>query len=193
MTTFSCIPHSPATALSYSLPAAPLSTHNFLWCPRKERDLLVVEKLKYVPAFIYLQTHLITYLPMWNYLSWLGWKCQFWFRLAKTKRDPDLIFGTNSRMRIQSFFFRHRGFTLPFVQRTGTRTVISKKKRLESSPTWRLTTHSNETWSDFQKQNQNQGFFVLGRSRLETKFLDPFICGNRIETSIILICFFQNS
>jgi hypothetical protein len=129
---------------------------------------------------------------MWNYLSWLGWKCQFWFRLIKTKLDPDLIFGTNSRMRIQSYFFDTEGSHFHLCKEQEPE-LWFQKKRLESSTTWRLTTHSNETWSDFQKQNQNQGFFVLGRSRLETKFLDPFICGNRIETSIILICFFQNS
>jgi hypothetical protein len=111
--------------------------------------------------------------------------------ISKTKLDPDLIFGTNSGMRIQSYFFATEDSHFHLCKEQEPE-LWFQKKRLESSTTWRLTTHSNETWSDFQKQNQNQGFSVLGKSRLETKFLDTFMCGNRIETSIILICFFQN-
>jgi hypothetical protein len=71
------------------------------------------------------------------------------------------------------------------MQRTGTRTVISKKKTrikhyLEPPIPMKLGLI-------FRNKTKIRDFMFLGRSRLETKFLDPFMCGKRIETSIILI------
>jgi hypothetical protein len=73
-----------------------------------------------------------------------------------------MVFGTNSRMRIQSYFFDQVDSHFHLCKEQEPELWFQKKK-LESSTTWRLTTHSNETWSDFQKQNQNQGFYVFGK------------------------------